>query len=437
MLQWKTMHVHHLVCVWVYLEEKFLELEPLKSQRTGYMYLKFDSFSQIAPHRFISAYGHTSKVCEYLLPILCQYSLFSAFFGFAKPYVKNNISYFTLPFPCYEWCQVLSHDWKPIVFLILKTICSYSMPVFLLRCWALLVIGRSYFYIKEINPLWYKLQFPPQIIISLLKQKAKTFWNSPIPSLLPAVPDCRQGLYLDHLCAPSPWCRAWPCKLSSGAICCTVLKFLCPHPTRPPQWLGSSISTSNRKRWLFSLLTTAMHLFGLNWHLQPLEGQMYEITEDTASSWPVPTDVSLYPSGGTGLEIPDRKGKGTTEGRVAVLSVSWVLCVCLCTKETSIMCIMCLTHSSMLWPFLPPSALHAGCQCTCVFIAVPCHCELRVGLGQGSRCSPYPISCLKGSIMGFHTAGVAAFDCVGPRWALLGKPRGWMGISGSGVSSGG
>uniref|UniRef100_A0A8C6ZC92 Teneurin transmembrane protein 4 n=1 Tax=Nothoprocta perdicaria TaxID=30464 RepID=A0A8C6ZC92_NOTPE len=45
----------------------------------------------------------------------------------------------------------------------------------------------------------------------------------------------------------------------------------------------------------------AMHLFGLNWHLQPMEGQMYEITEDTASSWPVPTDVSLYPSGGTGF----------------------------------------------------------------------------------------------------------------------------------------
>uniref|UniRef100_A0A8B9IS25 Teneurin transmembrane protein 4 n=1 Tax=Amazona collaria TaxID=241587 RepID=A0A8B9IS25_9PSIT len=48
----------------------------------------------------------------------------------------------------------------------------------------------------------------------------------------------------------------------------------------------------------------AMHLFGLNWHLQPMEGQMYEITEDTASSWPVPTDVSLYPSGGTGF-FPD------------------------------------------------------------------------------------------------------------------------------------
>ncbi|XP_048349968.1 teneurin-4-like [Sphaerodactylus townsendi] len=57
----------------------------------------------------------------------------------------------------------------------------------------------------------------------------------------------------------------------------------------------------------------AMHLFGLNWHLQPMEGQMYEITEDTASSWPVPTDVSLYSSGGTGLELPDRKGKGAGE----------------------------------------------------------------------------------------------------------------------------
>nr|XP_056714069.1 teneurin-4 [Euleptes europaea] len=59
----------------------------------------------------------------------------------------------------------------------------------------------------------------------------------------------------------------------------------------------------------------AMHLFGLNWHLQPMEGQMFEITEDTASSWPVPTDVSLYSSGGTGLELPDRKGKGAGEGK--------------------------------------------------------------------------------------------------------------------------
>ncbi|XP_069496010.1 teneurin-4 isoform X4 [Ambystoma mexicanum] len=57
----------------------------------------------------------------------------------------------------------------------------------------------------------------------------------------------------------------------------------------------------------------AMHLFGLNWHLQPTDGQMYEITEDRASSWPVPTDVTLYPPGGTGLDMPDRKGKGASE----------------------------------------------------------------------------------------------------------------------------
>ncbi|XP_043547587.1 teneurin-4 isoform X1 [Chiloscyllium plagiosum] len=59
----------------------------------------------------------------------------------------------------------------------------------------------------------------------------------------------------------------------------------------------------------------AMHLFGLNWHLQPMEGQMYQIGENKASSWPVPTDVTLSPSGGTGLGLPERKGKGTSEGK--------------------------------------------------------------------------------------------------------------------------
>ncbi|XP_059502567.1 teneurin-4 isoform X6 [Stegostoma tigrinum] len=59
----------------------------------------------------------------------------------------------------------------------------------------------------------------------------------------------------------------------------------------------------------------AMHLFGLNWHLQPMEGQMYQIGENRANSWPVPTDVTLSPSGGTGLGLPERKGKGTSEGK--------------------------------------------------------------------------------------------------------------------------
>lgn len=95
--------------------------------------------------------------------------------------------------------------------------------------------------------------------------------------------------------------------------------------------------------------------------------------------------------------------------------------------------IMCLTHSSMPWRFLHPSvlhvpalhapALHTGCQSTCVLISVPCHCKLIAGHGQGSRCSVYPISCLEGSITGLHTVGVAAFDCVGSRQALLGQPH--------------
>lgn len=167
-----------------------------------------------------------------------------------------------------------------------------------------------------------------------------------------------------------------------------------------------------------------MHLFGLNWHLQPMEGQMYEITEDTASSWPVPTDVSLYPSGGTGLEIPDRKGKGATEGRVAVLSVSWVLCVCLWTKETSIMRVMCLTHSSMPWRFLHPSARHASCQSTCVFIAISCHCELIAGLGQGLWCSVVSHLMPRGKHYGLSHCWGGIFDCMGLRWALLGHSHG-------------
>lgn len=208
----------------------------------------------------------------------------------------------------------------------------------------------------------------------------------PLSQFLQTASPQGHGLCPEHLQAPVPPCWAWHCKspLQGYLLNWAELNPCAPHPTHPPLWLGSSISTSGRKRWLFSLLTTAMHLFGLNWHLQPMEGQMYEITEDTASSWPVPTDVSLYPSGGTGLEIPDRKGKGATEGRVAVLSVSWVLCVCLWTEEIFIMRLMCLTHSSMLWRSLHPSALHAGCQSTCVSISAPCHCELIAGLGQHS-----------------------------------------------------
>ncbi|XP_069891005.1 teneurin-4 isoform X1 [Dipodomys merriami] len=88
-------------------------------------------------------------------------------------------------------------------------------------------------------------------------------------------------------------------------------------PSKYCNWKCAALSAIVISATLVILLAyfVAMHLFGLNWHLQPMEGQMYEITEDTASSWPVPTDVSLYPSGGTGLETPDRKGKGAAEGK--------------------------------------------------------------------------------------------------------------------------
>lgn len=59
--------------------------------------------------------------------------------------------------------------------------------------------------------------------------------------------------------------------------------------------------------FLFHIL--AMHLFGLNWHLQPMQRQMYQLSEDNTSGLPFPTDLSLPPLGNTGLEIPNRKGK--------------------------------------------------------------------------------------------------------------------------------
>ncbi|XP_071372443.1 teneurin-4 isoform X8 [Centroberyx affinis] len=44
----------------------------------------------------------------------------------------------------------------------------------------------------------------------------------------------------------------------------------------------------------------AMHLFGLNWHLQPMQRQMYQLSEDNTSGLPFPTDLSLPPLGNTG-----------------------------------------------------------------------------------------------------------------------------------------
>lgn len=56
-----------------------------------------------------------------------------------------------------------------------------------------------------------------------------------------------------------------------------------------------------------------MHLFGLNWHLQPVQRQMYQLSEDNTSGLPFPTDLSVSPVGNTGLEIPERRGKDDSE----------------------------------------------------------------------------------------------------------------------------
>ncbi|KAK7882998.1 hypothetical protein WMY93_029172 [Mugilogobius chulae] len=62
----------------------------------------------------------------------------------------------------------------------------------------------------------------------------------------------------------------------------------------------------------------AMHLFGLNWHLQPTQRQFYQLSEDNTSGLPFPTDLSLSPQGNTGLEI-----KGKDDSRTA--DSSWYL----------------------------------------------------------------------------------------------------------------
>uniref|UniRef100_A0A8C4M100 Teneurin-4 n=1 Tax=Equus asinus asinus TaxID=83772 RepID=A0A8C4M100_EQUAS len=56
-------------------------------------------------------------------------------------------------------------------------------------------------------------------------------------------------------------------------------------PSKYCNWKCAALSAIVISVTLVILLAyfVAMHLFGLNWHLQPLEGQMYEITEDTAS----------------------------------------------------------------------------------------------------------------------------------------------------------
>uniref|UniRef100_A0A8C5EJH8 Teneurin-4 n=1 Tax=Gouania willdenowi TaxID=441366 RepID=A0A8C5EJH8_GOUWI len=87
--------------------------------------------------------------------------------------------------------------------------------------------------------------------------------------------------------------------------------FSLKKPYKHCNWKCAALSAILLSVTLLLLLAyfIAMHLFGLNWHLQPTQRQMYQLPEDNTSGLPFPTDLSLPPLGNTGLEIPDRRGK--------------------------------------------------------------------------------------------------------------------------------
>ncbi|XP_053279091.1 teneurin-4 [Pleuronectes platessa] len=87
--------------------------------------------------------------------------------------------------------------------------------------------------------------------------------------------------------------------------------FSLKKPSKHCNWKCAALSAILISVTLLFLLAyfIAMHLFGLNWHLQPMQRQMYQLSEDNTSGLPFPTDLSLPPLGNTGVDIRDRKGK--------------------------------------------------------------------------------------------------------------------------------
>uniref|UniRef100_A0A3P8Z795 Teneurin-4 n=1 Tax=Esox lucius TaxID=8010 RepID=A0A3P8Z795_ESOLU len=87
--------------------------------------------------------------------------------------------------------------------------------------------------------------------------------------------------------------------------------FSLKKPSKHCNWKCAALSAILISVTLVLLLAyfIAMQLLGLNWHLQPIQRQMYQLSEDSASSLPLPTDLSLPPLGNTGLDLPDRRGK--------------------------------------------------------------------------------------------------------------------------------
>uniref|UniRef100_A0AAZ3RW92 Teneurin-4 n=1 Tax=Oncorhynchus tshawytscha TaxID=74940 RepID=A0AAZ3RW92_ONCTS len=78
-------------------------------------------------------------------------------------------------------------------------------------------------------------------------------------------------------------------------------------PYKHCNWKCAALSAILTSVTLVFLLAyfIAMHLFGLNWHLQPMQGQMSQLSEDNTSGLPLPTDLSLPPLGKVDSLFPD------------------------------------------------------------------------------------------------------------------------------------
>ncbi|XP_075956964.1 teneurin-4 isoform X5 [Anarhichas minor] len=78
--------------------------------------------------------------------------------------------------------------------------------------------------------------------------------------------------------------------------------FSLKKPYKHCNWKCAALSAILISVTLLFLLAyfIAMHLFGLNWHLQPMQRQMYQLSEDNTSGLPFPTDLGLPPLGNTG-----------------------------------------------------------------------------------------------------------------------------------------
>uniref|UniRef100_A0A8C6WUA9 Teneurin-4 n=1 Tax=Neogobius melanostomus TaxID=47308 RepID=A0A8C6WUA9_9GOBI len=92
--------------------------------------------------------------------------------------------------------------------------------------------------------------------------------------------------------------------------------FSLKKPYKHCNWKCAALSAILISVTLLFLLAyfIAMHLFGLNWHLQPTQRQMYQLSEDNTSGLPFPTDLSLSPQGNTGLKI---KGNDDSEFQIS------------------------------------------------------------------------------------------------------------------------